>query len=200
MENLVVGGYISNGKTANSVIYQKGEENEDHVVMFISAMLKKHQRNYTTIKKRILALVNTLKKAQIWLMGKTINIPESMKTIINKMKDLAQIHIKAAYWLTIINSFQIKFTIKREKKKYFDPQPEELTLEANAVELTFTRQPVPKDLKRAFDELKIHQMYDEVIKQIRETLIHGEVDEQTRYRLRRKESDRKKDRNNKKEL
>lgn len=154
----------------NGVLYQI-VDGQKKIILFVSKTLAKHQKNYTTIEKQMHAVTTCLKKLYLWLVGAKIHINQRMATIINKFRELAEIHRKAAVWITILNSFDIIFDVRTtDHAKIFDIQAPEITISQCVSEMLKTINvnniSLPEKLKLDFKNLKFHQSQDAQISKI----------------------------------
>lgn len=84
--------------------------------MYVSKTMQKFQRNYTLIEKDMLAVTTCLKKFSMWIYGRLVHVNEGLRRTKNKFRELAQTRKKAATWITILNSFDVKYDIKNHKR------------------------------------------------------------------------------------
>lgn len=161
--------------TINGVLYQRDNDGQENVVMYVSKTLQQSQKNYTLIEKNMLAMATSLKKLRMWIDGCKIHVPENIKTLKNKFRDLAQTHQRAATWLTILNSFNLIFDIKKSKKSnMFQSQPDELTIQTiskvnNLEQINAIDYKISPSLEEALKNLQKWQNEDKKLKKIIDT-------------------------------
>ncbi|XP_065221385.1 uncharacterized protein LOC135846306 [Planococcus citri] len=112
----------------NAVVYQKGEDGTDHVILFVSNTFKDHQKRYTIIEKEMYSLANALKKLEMWLHGYKVHIRKDIMSIVHRFNTLAQIHCKAAAWITHFNCHDLVYDLPKRVGKWWEMQAPELTL------------------------------------------------------------------------
>lgn len=60
--------------TINGVLYQKENDQDPKIVMFVSKTMQDYQKRYTCIDKEIYALTKCLKRLTMWIHGRTIHV------------------------------------------------------------------------------------------------------------------------------
>ncbi|XP_065218993.1 uncharacterized protein LOC135844661 [Planococcus citri] len=111
----------------NAVLYQH-YENQDEIIMFSSHSFKPHQKKYTLIEREMYTLAKSIKKLQLWLHGRTIHVRSDLFSIVSKFETLAEIHRKAAGWITLFNCYNLIYDLRKRHKKWFGMQAPELTI------------------------------------------------------------------------
>ncbi|CAG7726460.1 unnamed protein product, partial [Allacma fusca] len=111
----------------NAVLYQT-VEGQDEIVMFTSFSFKEHQKSYTLIEREMYNLTKTIRKLQLWLHGRTIHVRSDLKSIVANFEVMAEIHRKAAIWITQLNCYNLIYDLRKKHKRWFGIQAPEITL------------------------------------------------------------------------
>ncbi|XP_065208508.1 uncharacterized protein LOC135837228 [Planococcus citri] len=111
----------------NAVLYQN-YQNNDEIIMFTSHSFKSHQKKYTLIEKEMYTLAKSIKKLQLWLHGRTIHVRSDLLSIVHKFETIAEVHRKAAGWITLFNCYNLIYDLRKRHKKWFGMQAPELTI------------------------------------------------------------------------
>ncbi|XP_065218596.1 uncharacterized protein LOC135844359 [Planococcus citri] len=124
--DLYLDTYTSND-AMNAVLYQN-YQGQDEIILFTSHSFKPHQKKYTLIEREMYTLAKSIKKLQLWLHGRTIHVRSDLLSIVHKFETIAEVHRKAAGWITLFNCYNLIYDLRRRHKKWFGMQAPELTI------------------------------------------------------------------------
>lgn len=88
-------------------IYQLNTENEPQPLGFVSRVLKKHEKNYATFEKELMAIIYVLRKFTYMLYGYPIVIKTDSESIV-EMKNNDWLSKKVNRWLTYMKQFNYR--------------------------------------------------------------------------------------------
>ncbi|CAG7825925.1 unnamed protein product, partial [Allacma fusca] len=101
-------------------------ENDKRIIMFISIAFKEHQKNFTLFDREIMCLVKCVQKLQMWLHGRRVHVRSNLLPIINRFREIAQTHRKAAHWVTVLNCYDIIYDMNFSNKALYKIKAPEL--------------------------------------------------------------------------
>ncbi|CAG7734028.1 unnamed protein product, partial [Allacma fusca] len=111
----------------NGVLFYM-ENDEKRIILFVSIAFKEHQKNFTLFDRETMCLVKCVQKLQIWLHGRRVHIRSNLLPIINRFREIAQTHRKAAHWITVLNCYDLIYDMSLSNNALYKIKAPELEI------------------------------------------------------------------------
>ncbi|CAG7786376.1 unnamed protein product [Allacma fusca] len=167
------------------------EQEIKHVCLYVSIAFEEHQKHFTPFDKDMMALVQVLKRLQMWVHGRIINVKSHLLATINRYREMMQTHRKAAYWITMLNCFDLRFKLNTSNRMLYVLQAPELEIKnfqtlITTFDINFLDENVPMLITKLSDIARYQQKDDTCAKLIKKLRKYHSPDKKAEIEAKKK--------------